>query len=181
MSEETQKADIRHIHRQMKAVCTLMQPEYQPAFRKLMKFLELQLILQDLTREETSRFQASSVYSRQETRSPCDLTAFVRAVAPVCTENERAFLRSLQNTEQTLHMLEQVRQFQNISKDTNPEDLILQFMTPGQQKTFREFDRYYSNSYEKHQNRNEWSPDNQDLQNQNIYKQKDQEVSHGPS
>lgn len=160
MSEESQKTDVRHIHRQMKAVCPLIQPEYQHTFHKVMKFLELQLVLQELTGDNTQRFQASSVSSGPEFRHrPCDLTAFVRAVAPVCNEKERAFLSSLQNTEQTIRMMEQVRQFQSVSREIKPEDLMMQFMTPGQQKSFQEFDRFYSSQEPK--------------------QQKDQEVPHG--
>lgn len=145
MSEESQKTDIRHIHRQMKAVCSLIQPEYKTTFNRVMKLLELQLLVQDLTREDSHRFQASSISAGEQSRSPCSLADFIKAVAPVCNENERAFLRSLQNTEQTLRMFEQVKQFQNYSKDVRPEDLMMQFMTPGQQKTFKEFDQLYSN------------------------------------
>lgn len=160
MSEESQKTDFRHVHRQMKAVCSLIQPEYQHTFRKIMKFLELKLVLQELTDEDTQRFQASSVSSGAQYRhKPCDLAAFVRAVAPVCNEKERAFLGSLQNAEQTLRMMEQARQFQNASRELKPEDLMMQFMTPGQQQSFQEFDRFYSS--------------------QELKQQKDQEVPHG--
>lgn len=144
MSEKSQKAGIRHIHKQMKAVCSLIQPEYRTAFEKIIKILELQLILQELTQEDTQRFQASSIPSGEQNYTPCDLTTFIRAVAPVCTEDERAFLHTLQNTEQTFRMLEQFQQIQNVSKDTRPEDLMMQFMTPGQQKAFQQFDAYYS-------------------------------------
>ncbi|MDD7388669.1 MAG: hypothetical protein PUG60_03235 [Lachnospiraceae bacterium] len=162
MSEESQKADIRHIHRQMKAVCSLIQPEYRHTFHKTMKFLELQLLLQDLTREDSTRFQASSItQTESDSRSPCDLAAFVRAVAPVCNENERTFLRTLQHADQTIRMLEQARQLQNASGKMQPEDLMMQFMTPGQQKSYQEFNRIYSGQ----------KPDNQ----------QNQEVPHGSS
>lgn len=151
MSEESQRADIRHIHRQMKAVCSLIQPEYKTTFNRVMKFLELQLLLQDLTREDPHRFQASSISSEEHDRKPFSLADFIKAVAPVCNENERAFLRSLQNTEQTMRMFEQVKQFQNYSKEVRPEDLMMQFMTPGQQKTFKEFDHLYSKQELKNQ------------------------------
>lgn len=144
MSEESPKADIRHIHKQMKAVCSLIQPEYKTGFEKIIKLLELQLLLQELTQENAPCFQASSISSGEQSRTPCDLTTFIRAVAPVCNENELTFLHSLQNTQQTLRMLGQFQQIQNISKDTRPEDLMMQFMTPGQQKTFQQFDAYYS-------------------------------------
>lgn len=146
----------------MKAVCSLIQPEYQHSFHKVMKFLELQLVLQELTRQDAARFQASSVsHEEQNSRSPCDLAAFVRAVAPACNENERAFLRILQNAEQTFRMMEQARQLQNVSRELRPEDLMMQFMTPGQQKSFQEFDRIYSGQ----------KPNNQ----------QNQEVPHGSS
>lgn len=144
MPEESKRAGIRHIHKQMKAVCSLIQPEYQAAFDKIIKVLELQLILQELTQENPQRFQASSVPSEPQAHTPCDLTTFIRAVSPACTENELAFLHTLRNTEQTFRMLEQFQQIQNISKDTRPEDLMMQFMTPGQQKTFQQFDAFYS-------------------------------------
>lgn len=145
MSEESQKAGIRHIHKQMKAVCSLIQPEYRTVFDKIIKILELQLILQELTQEETHRcFQASSIPSEEQARTPCDLTTFIRTVAPVCNENELSFLHNLQNMDQSFRMLEQVQQLQKFSKDTRPEDLMMQFMTPGQQKTFQQFDAYYS-------------------------------------
>ena len=148
MPETSTKAGIRHIHKQMKAVCSLIQPEYRAGFEKIIKILELQLLLQELTREDTPRFQASSVPSEAPARSPCDLTTFIRAITPTCNENERAFLRSLQNTEQTFHMMEQVQHVQAISKDTSPEELMMQFMTPGQQKIFQQFDSYYAKQNE---------------------------------
>lgn len=151
MSEEYQKADIRHIHSQMKAVCKLIQPEYQNVFNRIMKFLELQLLLQDLSRQDTQQFQASSIASGEQSHPPFDLTAFVRAVAPVCNESERTFLRNLQNAEQTLHMFEQIKQIQSYPNEVRPEDLMMQFMTPGQQKTFKEFDQFYSNQVIKNQ------------------------------
>lgn len=161
MSEQSRKTDLHHIHRQMKAVCSLIQPEYKAAFDKLIKILELQLILQELTQEDTQCFQASSISTQEQARTPCDLTTFIRAVAPVCNESERAFLHNLQSTEQTFHLLEQFQQIQTFSKDTRPEDLMMQFMTPGQQKTFQQFDAYYSNCAKQSKN--------------------DQEVPHGPS
>ena len=142
MSEESPKTDIRHIHKQMKAVCTLIQPEYKNVFNKTMKLLELQLILKELTQKETPQFQASSISHGAQVS--CDLASFVRAVAPACNETERTFLRNLQNIEQTLRMAAQLKQFQNDSKTVRPEDLMIQFMTPGQQKTFKEFDQFYS-------------------------------------
>ncbi len=139
MSEENQKTDVRHIYKQMKAVCSLIQPEYQAVFHKLTKILELQLLLQELAQENPRQFQASSISASEQTRTPCDLTTFIRTVAPTCNEAERSFLHTLQNTEQTIRMLDQVKQFQNFSKDTKPEDLMMQFMTPEQQKTFQQF------------------------------------------
>ena len=139
MSEENQKTDVRHIYKQMKAVCSLIQPEYQAVFHKLTKILELQLLLQELAQENPRQFQASSISASEQTRTPCDLTTFIRTVAPTCNEAERSFLHTLQNTEQTIRMLDQVKQFQSFSKDTKPEDLMMQFMTPEQQKTFQQF------------------------------------------
>ena len=139
MSEENQKTDVRHIYKQMKAVCSLIQPEYQAVFHKLTKILELQLLLQELAQENPRQFQASSISASEQTRTPCDLTTFIRTVAPTCNETERSFLHTLQNTEQTIRMLDQVKQFQSFSKDTKPEDLMMQFMTPEQQKTFQQF------------------------------------------
>ena len=139
MSEKNQKTDVRHIYKQMKAVCSLIQPEYQAVFHKLTKILELQLLLQELAQENPRQFQASSISASEQTRTPCDLTTFIRTVAPTCNETERSFLHTLQNTEQTIRMLDQVKQFQNFSKDTKPEDLMMQFMTPEQQKTFQQF------------------------------------------
>lgn len=139
MSEKNQKTDVRHIYKQMKAVCSLIQPEYQAVFHKLTKILELQLLLQELAQENPRQFQASSISASEQTRTPCDLTTFIRTVAPTCNETERSFLHTLQNTEQTIRMLDQVKQFQSFSKDTKPEDLMMQFMTPEQQKTFQQF------------------------------------------
>lgn len=139
MSEKNQKTDVRHIYKQMKAVCSLIQPEYQAVFHKLTKILELQLLLQELAQENPRQFQASSISASEQTRTPCDLTTFIRTVAPTCNEAERSFLHTLQNTEQTIRMLDQVKQFQSFSKDTKPEDLMMQFMTPEQQKTFQQF------------------------------------------
>ena len=56
-------------------------------------------------------------------------------------------------------MMEQARQFQNASRELKPEDLMMQFMTPGQQQSFQEFNRFYSSQEQK--------------------QQKDQEVPHG--
>lgn len=154
MSEESPKTDIRHIHNQMKAVCTLIQPEYKNIFNKTIKLLELQLILNELSEKEKTQFEASSI--SRGTQTSCDLASFVRAVAPACNETERTFLRNLQNIEQTLRMAAQMRQLQSDAKTVRPEDLMMQFMTPGQQKIFHEFD-------------------------QNYQEHKDQEVSHGPS
>ena len=139
MSEKNQKTDVRHIYKQMKAVCSLIQPEYQAVFHKLTKILELQLLQQEMAQENPRQFQASSISASEQTRTPCDLTTFIRTVAPTCNEAERSFLHTLQNTEQTIRMLDQVKQFQNFSKDTKPEDLMMQFMTPEQQKTFQQF------------------------------------------
>lgn len=117
MSENPSQNEIRHVYKQMKAVCSLIQPEYQAAFHKLTKVLELQLLLQEFTPKGAQTFHASSISTSEENgelkQTPFDLTAFIRAMTPVCSEKERSFLHTLQNTEQTLRLLEQVKQFQN--------------------------------------------------------------------
>ncbi|MDO5410722.1 MAG: hypothetical protein Q4F21_09755 [Lachnospiraceae bacterium] len=154
MSEAFHRAGIRgihHVHRQLKAVCTLVQPEYRPVFDKIIKVMELQLILQELSQDAPKQFQASSVSSGEQSYEPCDLTTFVQAVAPVCNEAELSFLHNLQNVEQSIRMFEQMKQFQNLSESTRPEDFMMQFMNPGQQKIFKQFDEFYSKQVQNNQ------------------------------
>ncbi len=146
MSENPSQSEIRHVYKQMKAVCSLIQPEYQTAFHKLTKVLELQLLLQEFTPKGTQTFHASSISASEEggepKHIPFDLTAFIRALTPVCSEKERSFLHTLQNTEQTLRMFEQVKQFQTFSKDMTTDELMMQFLTPEQQKIFQQFQNH---------------------------------------
>lgn len=142
MSKASQNSDLRHIHSQIKAVYTLIQPEYKSGFKRMAKFLELQLILQELSEESSSAFQANSVSKEQPVEF--DLTDFVRAVAPSCTKEECNFLQQLQRTQQTIHMFQQMQTIQNLSSDASPENLMAEFLTPSQKKAFQQFEAAYS-------------------------------------
>lgn len=143
LANEHGNRDFHHMHRQLKAVCTLIQPEYRPFFNRMIKLLELNFLLDDLAPERSQPFHASSVEEPSD-YTPCDLTTFVKAVAPECSRSELDFLNQLQSTSQRIQLFDQLLRMGPTFQENSVNSLLQQMMDPSQQKMFQEYQAAFS-------------------------------------
>ena len=139
--DENNQPFCQHLNTQLEAVNELLKPEYRNILQTMVKFLQLRQLISEISPTTNGTFHISSIPSASGQNQTCDLQTFIRAVSPVCNDAERNFLYQLQNTRQTLQMLETLQAIQNLGGDSSSENILLNFLTPSQQSLFRQFQK----------------------------------------
>lgn len=139
-SDEKNQSVYQHLSTQLEAVNELLQPEYRIILQRMVKLLQIRQLMSEISPSSRGTFHISSVPSSDQHRS-CDLQTFIRAVSPVCNDAERNFLYQLQNTRQTLQMMETLQTIQNMGGEQSSENILFNFLTPTQQSMFRQFQK----------------------------------------
>lgn len=140
-SDDNNQSVYQHLSTQIEAVNELLKPEYRIVMQKMVKFLQLRQLISEISPSSKGTFHISSIPSSSVQHKSCDLQTFIKAVSPVCNDTERNFLYQLQNTRQTLQMLETLQAIQNMGGDQASENILLNFLTPAQQSIFRQFQK----------------------------------------
>ena len=140
-SDENNQSVYQHLSTQLEAVNELLKPEYRSILQTMVKFLQLRQLMSEISPSSNGTFHISSIPSSSGQHQSCDLQTFIRAVSPACNDAERNFLYQLQNTRQTLQMLETLQAIQNLGGEPSSDNFLLNFLTPSQQSLFKQFQK----------------------------------------